>query len=88
MAEIKYIESTMEYQWFKNPDIPDVKLPAFGDEHYGHISQWLRDEVDDCAIVYVRFIDTPTSLPEICIIFSDKETYMGFKLRFQEYCES
>ena len=89
---IEYIETRAELSWKKIPDIPLIVLPLPDCEGYGHIKEWLEENIQNTIYIVIddnMDIDKfgiSISSSEILIVFSKKEDYTAFKLMFPEYC--
>ncbi len=89
---IKYIKVRAELSWRKIPDIPLIVLPLHASDGYGHVKNWLEENIenqiyiliDDQGDIHKFGLSGPHS--EILIVFSAKEDYTAFKLMFPEYC--
>ena len=93
---IKYIsqEDRSKLLWEKLPDIPLIILPLGNSHGYGHIKNWIEENIlNEVNIIIEDYVQdslssfgvsSPSS--KILIVFLTQEDYTAFKLMFPEHC--
>jgi len=94
---INYIsqEDRSKLLWEKLPDIPLIILPLGNSHGYGHIKNWIEENILNEVNIIIEdygqdnltsFGVSSSSSGEILIVFLTQEDYTAFKLMFPEYC--